>query len=359
MATKLTKCIQSNINNNNGNIFVRSSPTLSSSLDSFEDLYDDESDEEKKVALETIYGLNGEINTYLLSWPRIISNYRYNKEEIVGSKKLQSKLAELFNISSLLAIDKYFPPFECIRYYCGCSMDIDRGIKKWIHSIKMYKQYKMHNITENELVSCFKTLSKSIAFGGYDCDGCRIITIKYSLFYFNEYKNLNIFLLAGFYLFYYLTHDVDAHRNGVCLLCDLTGFSLSNFSFTVEKNGIQFFQKVLPIRIKKVFVVNAPWIAHYALKLVLPLLNEKIRKRVFIVTKEELYTISAYNGNGGENTETNKTIMDEKNLPTLVGGTFDDEYMNDNNQSFFYFVLLNYFKKTINLNHFNVDFNVD
>merc|ERR1719410_1610396 len=164
---------------------------------------------------------------------------------------------------------------------------------------------------------CFQTLAKSICFGGYDEDGCRIIVIKYALFYFSDFKSIDVFLLAGFYLFYYLTHDVKAHRNGVTLLCDLEGFSLSNFSFTLEKTGIRFFQKVLPIRIKKVFVLDAPWIAHYALKLVLPLLNEKLRKRVFVTTKKELY----------ENDATKKVIH-QCQLPTLIDGSFDEEFMN-------------------------------
>ena len=210
--------------------------------------------------------------------------------------------------------------------------------------MKMYAEYQMNKISDQEILECFKTLSESISFGGYDKDECRIIVIKYSLFYFNEFKSIDVFLLAGFYLFFYLTHDVKAHRNGVTLLCDLNGFSLANFSFTVEKTGIHFFQKVLPIRIKKMFVLDAPWIASAALKLVLPLLNDKLKKRLFVLTKEELF----------DTDKSVKKIICEAELPKLVNGQFDEKFMNENNgQSFLYVILSKYFTKTISLKHFD------
>merc|ERR1712176_761007 len=101
-----------------------------------------------------------------------------------------------------------------------------------------------------------------------------------------------------------------------------------------EKTGIHFFQKVLPIRIKKMFVLDAPWIAHHALKLVLPLLNEKLRKRVFVVTKQELYHM--------------EKIIDETALPKLVNGTFDEKFLNENDgKQFLYLILSKYFTKRL------------
>lgn len=278
-------------------------------------------------------------STNQLSWTDINNAYDYTQEEIAGAKLLQFELFKLLNIKSA-EMNKHLPPFEMLRYFLGCSNETDRAIEKWKYSMKMYKEYAMNKISDKEIFECFETLSKSVCFGGYDKDGCRIIIIKYALFFFKEYKSINVFLLAGFYLFYYLTHDVRAHRNGVTLLCDLNGFSLSNFSFIVEKTGIHFCQKVLPIRIKKVFVLDAPWIAHHALKLVLPLLNEKLRKRVFVVTKKELYHM--------------QKVIHETALPKLVNGTFDEKFLNENEgKAFLNMILSKYFTKTISLKHFD------
>ena len=309
------------------------------------------------IDIMNVYGVS-QTNTNKLSWNDITNNYKYTQPEISGGVKLQFELSKLYGIKSEIDINKYFPPFECIRYFCGCSQEIDRAIKKWSYSIKMYDEYDMNEITENELIECFKLLSKSIAFGGLDADQCRIITIKYSLFFFSEFKNINIFLLAGFYLFYYLTFDIKAHRNGVCLLCDLNEFGLGNFSFTVEKTGIHFFQKVLPIRIKKVFVLDAPWIAHYALKMVLPLLNEKLKKRVFIVTRDELYgqTQTQQNNENDDGNKEQKQLIDRYELPSLVGGYWDKKYLKENDDTFLFKILSEYYKKSIHLKHFDVDF---
>eukprot|EP01083_Nonionella_stella_P006119 17738_1 len=326
---------------------VPPSPTISSSSSWSDDCDDDKKDDH--IDIFDVYGTSS-TNSNDLSWSNITDTHIYTENEILGAKELQSKLSQSMHITS--NINKYLPPFECLRYFLGCSMEIDRAISKWKYSIKMYNEYKMHQITADDVIECFKILSKSIAFGGLDKDKCRIITIKYSLFYFSEYKNINIFLLAGFYLFYYLTHDVVAHRNGICLLCDLNGFSLSNFSFTVEKKGLLFFQKVLPIRIKKVFVLDAPWIAHYALKLVLPLLNDKLRDRVFIVTNKDVYDTKD---------SADKTIIHDTDLPQLVGGSFDSQYLRhrQDSDSFLYDVLLQYFTKTVDLKHFNVSCDFD
>jgi len=306
---------------------------------------DEQSRESESSGIFQLYGVPSS-NTNSLSWNDIIEHYKYTESEIAGAQQLQLELNKLrkTGTSSKHEMNRVFPPFECLRYFCGCSHEIERAIKKWCHSTKMYREYNMAAISAAEVVECFKVLSKSIAFGGVDGDGCRIVSIKYSLFFFSDFKSINIFLLAGFYLFFYLTHDYAAHRNGICLLCDLDAFTLSNFSFTVEKTGIHFFQKVLPIRIKKVFMLDMPWMAHYALKMVLPLLNDKLRNRVFIVTNQELF-------------HPHKPLLDKQQLPLLVGGTFDAKYINHANHAstFLYDILCKYFTQSIDVKHLSVD----
>eukprot|EP00485_Elphidium_margaritaceum_P009171 CAMPEP_0202688618 /NCGR_PEP_ID=MMETSP1385-20130828/4109_1 /ASSEMBLY_ACC=CAM_ASM_000861 /TAXON_ID=933848 /ORGANISM="Elphidium margaritaceum" /LENGTH=84 /DNA_ID=CAMNT_0049343633 /DNA_START=916 /DNA_END=1167 /DNA_ORIENTATION=- len=83
------------------------------------------------------------------------------------------------------------------------------------------------------------------------------------------------------------------------------------------------------------YVMDAPWMAHCALKMVLPLLNEKLRKRVLVITNEELFgSISA------------------SELPQLVGGTFDAQYLRQHQGSSFLTDILSLFvKQSIDLNH--------
>merc|ERR1712129_184274 len=115
--------------------------------------------------------------------------------------------------------------------------------------------------------------------------------------------------------------------------CDLKNFTLANFSFVVEKAGIGFFQKVLPIRIKRIVVVDAPMVAHYALKLVLPLLG-KLRERVHIVKRAGLCE-----------------LVDAKNLPLLLGGEFDASYAEEHGSPFLYDLLTHYVTKSGHLSH--------
>ena len=202
-------------------------------------------------------------------------------------------------------------------------------MKKWMNSIDLFVSKKFDEISESDLIKCYQTLSKSISFGGYDNDGYKIICIKQSEFYFNEYKNIDTFLFAGLYLFGYITQNINDTKNGVSIICDLNGFGFQNVSFTVLRMGIYCMQKILPIKIKRMLVIDCPWFAHNILNFVLKLMDKKLRNRLILLeSSNDIYT-----------------YINKDNIPSLIGGNYTDEPLCNTLQNYM---------KLMNFNHFNV-----
>ena len=91
-------------------------------------------------------------------------------------------------------------------------------------------------------------------------------------------------------LFELLTYD-DCVRNGVSVLILLENFGWANFSLETEKVFMEVLQKKFPIRIKKLFLINPPFIMSAILALTTPFLSAKMKERQQKITLEELHML--------------------------------------------------------------------
>lgn len=101
----------------------------------------------------------------------------------------------------------------------------------------------------------------------------------------------SLFWCAMLRFFEALTCDLDETRRGVVFMCKADGFSWRNFSYEIEKRGSEFYQQGFPIRVVKMCIVDPPFLIYAVLKLVSMFLNEKMRKRMQVISSDELHTI--------------------------------------------------------------------
>jgi hypothetical protein len=79
-----------------------------------------------------------------------------------------------------------------------------------------------------------------------------------------------------------LTHE-RFQRDGVALLADWTGFSISNFNPVVSKTILKVVQEVMPMRLKAIYVVNQPFMFSLVLSVVQVFMSHKLRQRLHIL----------------------------------------------------------------------------
>ncbi|ETO29062.1 hypothetical protein RFI_08065 [Reticulomyxa filosa] len=107
------------------------------------------------------------------------------------------------------------------------------------------------------------------------------------------------------------TNILSVIENGMIGIADFENYSFQlNFSFQTAKEFITMIQETFPLRVKAVFVINAPKIMELIMKLILPLMDKVIRDR-FFVTSEGL---SHFN-----NEQWNVSLQ---NIPEIMGGQY-------------------------------------
>ena len=79
-----------------------------------------------------------------------------------------------------------------------------------------------------------------------------------------------------------LTHE-RFQRDGVALLADWTGFSMSNFNPAVSQTILKVVQEVMPMRLKAIYVVNQPFMFSVILSVVQVFMSRKVRERLHIL----------------------------------------------------------------------------
>ncbi|XP_037813914.1 alpha-tocopherol transfer protein-like [Lucilia sericata] len=107
----------------------------------------------------------------------------------------------------------------------------------------------------------------------------------------------------------FIVDDSYACINGIVYILDLKNISLnmaSKFTPSFLRKIVQFYEKSLPLRIKACHMLNTPGFFHSVLSILLPLLSEKLRKRMFV-----------YGQNYTDDLEKN---IPKKYLPTYLGG---------------------------------------
>lgn len=145
-------------------------------------------------------------------------------------------------------------------------------------------------------------------FGGYDNFGAKIFAMKYEYWLPSEFENFDILMKAFLLLLHSMTEDLDICRTGITFVADCKNFGWDNFSLEMEKLFINLIQEAYPMRLKAMFMVDAPILIKLVMKIMKPFLSAKMQERIFICDRKELF----------EN-------LDISQIPGLIGGEYDDE----------------------------------
>ena len=112
--------------------------------------YNDTSDKEFKMDFaaldEILFAESPAVNTNTLSFDSIEFA---TDEERNGAMDLQSTLRSEHKLTNL-------PPFEMARFYIGSKCRIPKATQKWIDTIGLYKTHNLKDVTEQQMIKCFR-----------------------------------------------------------------------------------------------------------------------------------------------------------------------------------------------------------
>lgn len=91
---------------------------------------------------------------------------------------------------------------------------------------------------------------------------------------------------------------------GISLICNMEGMDWNSFDLSLMKKIIEIFQDCCPLRVKNIILLKSPWWVDMAIRVMMPLMKEKMRERVALV-KEEMDLIR---------------WMDLEEVPSTLGG---------------------------------------
>jgi len=81
---------------------------------------------------------------------------------------------------------------------------------------------------------------------------------------------------------------MDAFRNGVIIVQDMTDMGWCNIDMLLIKNLMQVAQEYFPHRVKKILLVNPPGIVKLLLKLASVFVHQKFMKAIEVITPEQI-----------------------------------------------------------------------
>ena len=160
-------------------------------------------------------------------------------------------------------------------------------------------------------------VSKCMAFGGYDSEGYRIFAICASKFFPEAYENFAVLLKAFLMILNLTTEDLAVARTGMLFVADMSDMGMHNFSLNLQKLFIDVMQNVYPLRVKAMYMIDAPSIMNKILKLVKPFLNKKMKERMYVIDRKKFYD----------------EIITSDQCPSIIGGSYKyvDAFKNSKN----------------------------
>ena len=266
-----------------------------------------------------------------------ISNYfLYKTDDTNNHSKLglTNNEKQLINDFDNLLNKKYgynIPYSQLIRYIIGCKGRLNLCEKRFLNLKNIEKKYNLNSIKLYKVRDQLKDTKK------YVLSGNDIMNRSTLLFNINQFivaptKNKNnnnnndnnnsntgtidinaeIGILLKSLLIYIdsITCDINVCRNGLSVIFNLDGLIIRPSNFNLLKQTIQTliecFQNAYPLRLKKFIIVNAPYLLAKLISFSKLFLKKKLSKRIIVC----------------ENSDQIFKIIDKKNVPKIIGGTY-------------------------------------
>ena len=294
-ATITSKLHKQNNNTNNTN----------NSNDSKLDEMDSKSNEKKNSDKIALHRIKIPRNLHLLTWDELEFK---DDEEKLGAMKLQ----EILHKDSKIPLNK-LPPFEMLRYYIGSFYDIQLATRRWLDSIDMYKEHKFDNISDADLREYLSKISNVMKIGGINGENELVCSLGCKSYIASEFSLNSTFIKAYYLLLHLLTSDLDILRKGVILIGDAEQYSSKNFTYQLVTR-FSLFQKVYPIRLARIFVVNGSSFVQTCFNLIKPFLSKFMQQRIFWMQADEFFE--------------GKYVKSELIPNNILDGTFESDEIN-------------------------------
>lgn len=157
--------------------------------------------------------------------------------------------------------------FEYLHHAIVAKGNVKKALKRIERLQAFREQYDLKGFEEDEpgklLRACNDMFPAFLGAIGVD-DGGRAVQ-------FCEYKNFDPKALKGekewrdmmgsfYYMFQAMNAYPDAIRKGIVFACLCKGMGWKNFSLEVEKRAAEFYQDAYPVRMKHIYLIEAPMI---------------------------------------------------------------------------------------------------
>ena len=253
-----------------------------------------------------------------------------DENEKAGAMKLQ----EILHKDCDIPLSK-LPPFEITRYYLGSFSDIKLATRKWLDSIDMYSEYKFDSISKENLRIYFEKISNVMKIGGTTNKNELVCSLGCKDFIAKNFELNNTFIYAYFLLLHLLTSNLNILRNGLILIGSCDDYSSKNFTYQLVPR-FALFQKVYPIRLARIYVINGSRFVETCFNLIKPLLSKFMQQRIFWMQKDVFL---------------NDKLIDHNLIPNnILNGNFDSKKINPMVE-----YCMKFLENDNNLDHFKLD----
>lgn len=198
---------------------------------------------------------------------------------------------------------------RCLR---GRKYEVARAAELLPKHLNLLSELQLDRADNEQLKADLKT-HKLVSLGSKDKDGRAVLWIRLRFHDPKVSKAPDMGRLIVTVMLEALK-DVDAQRQGLCIINDMTGISLKNLDPSLPKFLFGTVFPNMPIRVGRVCLFHPPWfIGHVILPIVFTFLSKKLKARIAIL-------------NGSDHKKLDPYVAPESR-PAGLGGTlaFEDE----------------------------------
>jgi len=217
------------------------------------------------------------------------------KEEIAKFEVLEKAVAEH---------GYKYEPIDLVQYLIVSHLEIPESftrMKKWREELK---KWGGDEVPVSSAIDNLRENPEWSSIGGYDNDGRRIYVIHFgSIFPKEIIPSFEVFCKTVNVLWDSLTVNVPEVQAGLCLICDFQNFGTSNWSLTLLLRVLGLMGDKYPLRLRRIYFLDQPGYFLIISKIVMTFLPSWFKKRIKLVTREQL-----------------KELIPKDSLPIRVGG---------------------------------------
>ena len=223
---------------------------------------------------------------------RVASRHSLSEEEHAWAIALRDRLQSSSEELSFTPTD-----FDIASYAIVCRGDVQRGMDRLLKLNDTIRKYDLQ--VDHDGSTARRTVKiqpgQLYAAASQDRLGRAILPLVARMGRPSDILALdpsgNLHAQGCFELVHCLGPDLDAVRAGIVSLYDGSSVGWSNMSLTTTSIEVDIFQKSGACKVKQIVLVDLPMVARIFLRTVSPLLKQKMRDRLHLISMDEIASI--------------------------------------------------------------------